>query len=57
MGTNKDQVKGRAEQAVGDLTGDKDMKRRGKADETAGKAKDKAGRAIDWAKDKLRKDR
>jgi uncharacterized protein YjbJ (UPF0337 family) len=55
-----DKMKGRAKQAVGDLTDDDDLKREGKIDETAGKAKekvrdvkDKAEDTIDRAKDKL----
>jgi uncharacterized protein YjbJ (UPF0337 family) len=36
-----DKAKGRAKQAVGDLTDDDDMKRDGKTDEAAGKVKDK----------------
>jgi uncharacterized protein YjbJ (UPF0337 family) len=60
---NKDQAKGRVEQAIGDLTGDKDMKRHGKADEKAGDAKasidklnDKAHDLVDKATAKLTKD-
>lgn len=45
-----DQAKGRIKQAAGDLTGDKDLRREGKADEMAGKAKD----GLDKAADKLR---
>ena len=55
-----DKMKGRAKQAVGDLTDDEDLRREGKVDEAAGKAKDKVGDmedkaedAIDRAKDKL----
>jgi len=55
-----DKMKGRAKQAVGDLTDDEDLKREGKIDETAGKAKEKVGdlkdkaeHTIDRAKDKL----
>lgn len=44
-----DQAKGRAKQAAGDLTDDDELKREGKADETAGKVKD----AVDDAKDKV----
>ena len=46
---NLDEAKGRAKQAVGDLTDDDDMKREGKVDEAAGKAKD----VIDKVKDKV----
>jgi uncharacterized protein YjbJ (UPF0337 family) len=44
-----DQTKGRIKEAVGDLTGDKDMQREGKVDQGSGKVKD----AVDKVKDKL----
>jgi uncharacterized protein YjbJ (UPF0337 family) len=47
MDGTTDDLKGRAEEAVGDLTDDDDLERRGTADRAAGKAKD----AIDSAKD------
>jgi uncharacterized protein YjbJ (UPF0337 family) len=47
-----DQAKGRAKQAVGDLTDDKDLKAEGKADETGGKVKEKFDDAVDSIKDK-----
>jgi uncharacterized protein YjbJ (UPF0337 family) len=57
---NADQAKGRVKQAVGDLTGNDEQRREGKADETAGHAKekvrdlkDKAEDVIDRAKDQL----
>jgi uncharacterized protein YjbJ (UPF0337 family) len=62
MDNDMDQAKGKIKQAAGDLTGDKDLKREGKADEAAGKAKeglenakDKLGDAVDSIKDKLTK--
>jgi uncharacterized protein YjbJ (UPF0337 family) len=39
MMDNKDQAKGKIKQAVGDLTGNKDLKREGKTDEKAGNVK------------------
>ncbi len=55
-----DQMKGKAKEAVGDLTGNKDLKSEGKADRRAGEAKEKAGKVeekvedvIDKAKDVL----
>jgi uncharacterized protein YjbJ (UPF0337 family) len=45
-----DDAKGRAKEAGGDLTGDKDLKREGKIDKATGKAKDKLGDAADKAK-------
>jgi uncharacterized protein YjbJ (UPF0337 family) len=44
-----DKSKGRVKQAVGDLTGDKELHREGKVDELAGKAKD----LVDKVKDKI----
>jgi uncharacterized protein YjbJ (UPF0337 family) len=62
MSGNFDQAKGKVKQAVGDLTGDKDLKREGKTDENAGKVKefvedteDKVEDALDKVKDKLTK--
>jgi uncharacterized protein YjbJ (UPF0337 family) len=59
---NKDQAKGKAKQAVGDLTGNEDLKKEGKADEKAGKVKeflgdvkDKAEDLVDKVKDKVTK--
>ena len=63
MDSNLDQAKGRAKQAVGDLTDNEDLKKEGKADENAGKAKefvdgvkDKADDIIDKVKDKVTND-
>ena len=53
MAGEGDEMKGRAKEAVGDLTDDDDLKREGKADKTSGKIKDK----VDDVKDKLTKDR
>jgi uncharacterized protein YjbJ (UPF0337 family) len=57
---NKDQVKGRMQKAVGDLTDNKDLQKQGAATERAGRAKDalqgakdKGDRVIDNVKDKL----
>jgi len=58
MAGKTDQAKGRAKEAIGSLTGDKDLKSEGKADRRAGEAKEKVGHAkekveevIDKAKD------
>ena len=51
-----DELKGRAKQAAGDLTGDEDLKREGKIDQTAGKVKGLVGRASDKIKEVLRRD-
>ena len=54
-----DDVKGRLKEAVGALSGSKDLKRSGKADQVAGKTKDaidavrkKAGEAVDSINDR-----
>ena len=50
-----DKTKGRIKKAVGDLTDDADMRRRGQIDETAGKIKDTAEKGVDQVKEKLHK--
>ncbi len=62
MGKEVDKAKGKIKQAVGDLTGNKDLKKHGKADERAGKAKgvvadvkDKADNVVDSVKAKVTK--
>jgi uncharacterized protein YjbJ (UPF0337 family) len=62
MGKEVDKAKGKIKQAVGDLTGNKDLKKQGKADERAGKAKglvadvkDKADNVVDAVKGKITK--
>jgi uncharacterized protein YjbJ (UPF0337 family) len=60
MGGERDQVKGKVKEAVGSLTGDKDLESEGKADRRAGEAKEKVADAkgatekvIDKAEDKV----
>lgn len=53
MAGEGDEMKGRAKEAVGDLTDDDDLKREGKVDKASGKIKDK----VDDVKDELTKDR
>ena len=50
-----DDLKGRAKEAGGDLTGDQELKNEGKVDRASGAVKDKVGDAADAAKDALRK--
>jgi uncharacterized protein YjbJ (UPF0337 family) len=50
-----DDMKGRAKEAVGDLTDDDDLKREGKADQAAGNVKDKLEDAKDWVDDEVDK--
>jgi uncharacterized protein YjbJ (UPF0337 family) len=63
MDNDLDQAKGRIKQAAGDLTDNDDLKKEGKADESAGKAKefledvkDKAEDFVDKVRDKFSKD-
>ena len=55
MAGTADDMKGRAKEAVGDLTDDDDLKREGKADRAAGTVKDKAEDAKDWVEDQVDK--
>jgi uncharacterized protein YjbJ (UPF0337 family) len=57
MGDDLDKTKGRVKEAAGDLSGDRELKREGKADRTAGEIKDKAGKAVDRVKEALRRDK
>ena len=47
MAGKTDQAKGRAKEAIGSLTGDKDLKSEGKADRRAGETKEKVADAKD----------
>jgi uncharacterized protein YjbJ (UPF0337 family) len=49
-------MKGRAKEALGDLTNDKELKREGKVDQAVGAVKDKVDDAADKVKDKIDKD-
>jgi uncharacterized protein YjbJ (UPF0337 family) len=51
-----DEAKGRTKEALGDVTGDQDLKDEGKVDRASGKVKDAVGGIADKAKDLLRKD-
>ena len=62
MAGKTDQMKGKAKEAVGGLTGNKDLKSEGKADRQAGEVKEKVGKVeekvdegIDKVKDVLHK--
>ena len=46
-----DELKGRVKEAAGALTGDKKLKREGKADQAVGKIKQKVEKVIDKVKD------
>ncbi len=51
-----DDAKGRGKEALGDLTGDEQLKDEGKVDRASGTVKDKVGGIADKAKKMLRKD-
>ncbi|UDY35296.1 CsbD family protein [Dermatobacter hominis] len=53
MAGTTDDLKGRAKEAAGDLTGDRDLQREGKLDQAAGTVKDKAADAKNWVEDKV----
>ena len=51
-----DSAKGHTKEALGDLTGDEELKDEGKVDRASGKVKDIVGGVADKAKGLLRKD-
>ena len=53
----KDDLKGRAKEAGGALTGDDSLKNEGKVDQATGTVKDKVGDASDKVKDLVNPDR
>jgi uncharacterized protein YjbJ (UPF0337 family) len=57
MAGKTDQMKGKAKEAVGDLTGNKDLKAEGTADRQAGEVKEGVGKVekkVDEAIDKVK---
>lgn len=55
MSGTTDDLKGRAKEAAGDLTGDEDLQREGKVDQAKGTVKDKVTDAKNWVEDKVDK--
>jgi uncharacterized protein YjbJ (UPF0337 family) len=54
MGDGKaDEMKGRAKEALGDLTDDQSLENEGKVDKAVGKVKDKVDDMADKVKDKI----
>ncbi len=51
MGEKTDEAKGRAKEAVGDLTDDERLKREGKMDRAGATVKRKTGETVDKAKE------
>ena len=54
MGEKLDDLKGRAKEAAGDLTNDKDLQREGKVDQGKAEVKEKVGNVTDKIGDKLK---
>lgn len=57
MGENIDEAKGRAKEAAGDLTDDKELKREGKTDRAVSDVKEKVDGLADKVKDRIGHDR
>jgi uncharacterized protein YjbJ (UPF0337 family) len=55
MGAQADDAKGRAKEALGDLTDNQDMKNEGKVDRASGKVKDVVDKVKDKAHDAMDK--
>ena len=53
MSGTGDDMKGRAKEALGDLTDDERLQREGKTDRAAGALKDKVNGAKNWVEDKI----
>lgn len=56
MGSTADDMKGRAKEAAGDLTDDRDLEREGKMDQAGAKVKETASDAVDKVKGVFTKD-
>jgi uncharacterized protein YjbJ (UPF0337 family) len=54
MGEKLDDLKGRAKEAAGDLTNDKDLQREGKVDQGKAEVKEKVGDITDKIGDKVK---
>ena len=54
MGEKFDDLKGRAKEAAGDLTDDKDLQREGKIDQGKAEVKEKVGNVADKVSDKIK---
>jgi uncharacterized protein YjbJ (UPF0337 family) len=53
MSGTPDKMKGKAKEALADLTDDDELKREGKADRAAGGVKEKVEDAKDWVEDRV----
>jgi uncharacterized protein YjbJ (UPF0337 family) len=56
MGEKIDEAKGRAKEAAGDLTDDKDLEREGKVDRAASDVKEKVSDVSEKVKEKIGRD-
>jgi uncharacterized protein YjbJ (UPF0337 family) len=56
MGEKIDEAKGRAKEAAGDLTDDKDLEREGKVDRASSDVKEKVSDISEKVKEKIRRD-
>ena len=54
MGDKAEEMKGRAKEALGDLTDDDEMRREGKVEKGAARFKDKTDDAVDKVRDKMK---
>lgn len=54
MGEKLDDLKGRAKEAAGDLTDNKDLQREGKLDQDKAEVKEKVGDVADKVTDKIK---
>jgi uncharacterized protein YjbJ (UPF0337 family) len=58
MGDGKmDEAKGRAKEAAGDVSGDRDLENEGKADRASGSFKQKVSNATDKVRDAVKRDK
>lgn len=53
MGDRADEMKGRAKEALGDLTGDDELRREGELDQGVAGVKRKAGEVADRVREKI----
>ena len=56
MAERAEDMKGRAKEATGDVTGDESLQREGKVDQASSTAKEKVGQGADKAKELLNRD-
>ena len=54
MGEKTDDIKGRAKEAVGDITDNDDLKREGKVDRASSSVKEKVEETVDKVRDKVK---